>query len=358
VSDAWQSIKIRQFEHVGTGSDTSLLRVSGKSPWRRATSTRPLLRVDRHGDAHRFAALPAPDDPRGSLRAAYSIPSGFVTADSKFWLEHADGSLTQLPPPVAGAGRSGADPAADADDPTETPESLHHDAQRGELPEIERRSDLLTKLAEQSGELARAERENEELRDTIRELEIWRGELERRLAAISSELGVAKAAREADERELKRLREALAEAEARSDRDGHSTDASQTLDAQAAEIELLVAELASVRAEQSNPESAGSARLSEQVSARIVRLEAERAELARRAERLDAALKAALDPAQALLELARAGLDEPQGTAAEGGVPDADAQLIALAAERTAREQAERELREATRESSRGRSTG
>lgn len=351
-------MKIRQFEQVSTGSDTSLLRISGESPWRRATSTRPVLRVDRHGDAHRFAALPAPDDPRGSLRAAYSIPSGLITANSKFWLEHADGALTELPPPVAGAGRSNADLATDAEDPTEAPASRDRSAEPGELPETERRSDLLAKLAEQSRELARAERENRELRDTIRELEVWRGELERRLTAISTELGIAKEAREADERELKRLREALADAGVRGDPDGQTADASHTLAAQAAEIELLVAELASVRAAQSTVGSAGSAGLSEQVSVRIARLEAERAELARRAEQLDVALKEALGPAQALLELARAGLDERPGTAAEDGDPDADAQLIARTAERTAREQAERELREASREYSRGSGTG
>ncbi len=106
MTDAWQSIKIREFEHVPSGAGTSLLRVGGKSPWRRATSTRPMLRVDKAGDAHRFAALPAADEPRGSLRAAYSVPTGLITADSKFWLEHADGSLTELPLPVTGPGRA------------------------------------------------------------------------------------------------------------------------------------------------------------------------------------------------------------------------------------------------------------
>jgi chromosome segregation ATPase len=43
----------------------------------------------------------------------------------------------------------------------------------------------------------------------LRELETWRGELERRLAGTTTELAATKVAREADARELDRLREAL-----------------------------------------------------------------------------------------------------------------------------------------------------
>ena len=161
MSDAWQAIKIRQFEHVPSSAATSLLRVSGRSPWRRAASARPMLRVDRNGEAHRFAALPAPDDPRGSLRAAYSVPTVLIVADSNYWLEHPDGSLTELPFPETGPGRSAADRAgaAEAADPAEVLISPQHNGDPDELPETERRSDLLAKLAEQSQQLARAERE-------------------------------------------------------------------------------------------------------------------------------------------------------------------------------------------------------
>jgi chromosome segregation ATPase len=375
-----------------------------------------------------------------------------IVADSKYWLEHPDGSLTELPFPETGPGRSAADRAgaAAAADPAEALTSPHRNGDPDELPETERRSDLLAKLAEQSQQLARAEREaaeheharrlaetelarareaqeqhatareptahpgsavverelaalrsggasleqeldqshdqlrimtferdelsrqaaafddvavkareratkseaeNDQLRDTIRELEVWRAELERRLAAMSSELGVARAAREADEREFKRLREALTEAQSRTDGEGRSADASQTLAAQAAEIELLVAELASLRAEQNRPETATPERLTEQASARIARLEAERAELAHRAEQLSAALHEAVAPARALLELARSGLEDRSATAGDSA---ADAELISRSAEQSPREQAERELRQASHEYSRG----
>ena len=111
---------------------------------------------------------------------------------------------------------------------------------------------VAVKARERAGQ---AETANERATATLRELQIWRGELERRLAETTSELGAAKAAREADERELVRLRGALAEADMRATdpmRPGNGSDAaadsSQTVAAQAAEIEHLAAELASTRA--------------------------------------------------------------------------------------------------------------
>ena len=86
---------------------------------------------------------------------------------------------------------------------------------------------------------------------TLRDLETWRGELERRLADVTTELGAMKAAREADERELVRLRSAVAEAERRQgdpSQAGNGAETSQTVAQQAAEIEQLSAELAELRA--------------------------------------------------------------------------------------------------------------
>jgi chromosome segregation ATPase len=94
---------------------------------------------------------------------------------------------------------------------------------------------------------AQAEDVNEKTTATLRELQIWRGELERRLAETTSELGAARAAREADERELQRLRATLAEhdqAPVRTNGDDHS----ETVAAQAEEIEHLASELAALRA--------------------------------------------------------------------------------------------------------------
>jgi len=86
---------------------------------------------------------------------------------------------------------------------------------------------------------------------TLQELETWRGELERRLSETTSELGAARAAREADERELHRLRSAMADKEMGAGRPGNGADdaddAAQTVAVQAEEIERLAAELAVLR---------------------------------------------------------------------------------------------------------------
>jgi hypothetical protein len=96
-----------------------------------------------------------------------------------------------------------------------------------------------------------AETANEKTTATLRELQTWRGELERRLAETTSELGAARAAREDAERELQRLRASLA------DRDRLGSEApertnggeqSETVAAQAEEIEHLASELAALRA--------------------------------------------------------------------------------------------------------------
>jgi signal recognition particle GTPase len=121
-----------------------------------------------------------------------------------------------------------------------------------ERDEFSRQSEAFDGIAVKARERAsRAEREHQKAASMLQELEIWRAELERRLAATTTELGAAKAAREADQRELERMHEALVAADVRSgerDRHGGAVDNSATVAAQAAEIERLAAEVAVLRA--------------------------------------------------------------------------------------------------------------
>jgi predicted nucleic acid-binding Zn-ribbon protein len=416
VTDAWQSIKLREFEYVVTGPETCLLRVSGRASWRRGSERRPILLLAHGESEHRFEPLRAPSDRGGSLRAAYAVPSSLVTPSSHFWLERQNGARTELPTPEEGVARtkrlSGPPPvvtevpepvatapvapelvapepvtpeafepmALDAPDPVITRElaaaseiELLHARElvsrlEARVAELERTqaSDLLASneagavsqkradAAEKQAEAARdealravataesleqrnaeaeqtaqslmakvasleqelanvaparellereveetrsrrvsLERELDQARDqlrlmtserdelsrqaaafdaiavkardratraeadyenthaTLQELETWRGELERRLAETTSELGAARAAREADERELHRLRSAMADNEVGL-RAGNGADAAddtaQTVAVQAEEIERLAAELAILRA--------------------------------------------------------------------------------------------------------------
>jgi hypothetical protein len=107
------------------------------------------------------------------IRTAYSVPAALLSPETTFRLELASGSLIELPAPVPGAARP----------PTAAPD------------------DRVRHLAA----------ENERLSSTLAELEIWRGELERRLTETTDQLADARARMSAAELEALSLR---AEAEA------------------------------------------------------------------------------------------------------------------------------------------------
>jgi DNA repair exonuclease SbcCD ATPase subunit len=483
VTDAWRTIKIRQFEHVIAGPTTSLLRVSGKPPRRHDRSQRPTLLADDGSNVHRFAAIPAPPDPRGVLRAAYSVPTDVMTPDSVFSLELSDGYVIALPAPTPGPGRptSGASnqqqppPAAAPRDPGRGGKAPGHsaherraatidqlaelsaalaqaeqaggdndaariaaeaelDQSRMELAALERRiaeleaeageatqrlsaaraqtaataeeatsarelsgslerrnveldasvrglqeklpsleRDLATAVAAQSelqGEIAalrtaraRSEQELEQAHDAVRmmtferdelsrqvaafddlavkareratqaeaasersaealdELQTWRGELERRLTATTTELGVAKTARQEDELELKRLRGELSESEAKFDlaraeienlnaklAAGGAPEAPPPVADQSVELERMATELAALRAAQAGPTAREQA--DGDLLERLQMLESERDEIAKRAEQLAALLA----PVQQLGEIAQ-GLSQARSEA-------------------------------------------
>ncbi len=121
-----------------------------------------------------------------------------------------------------------------------------------ERDELSRQAAAFDAVAVKARERAgQAETANEKTAATLRELQTWRGELERRLAETTSELGAARAARETDERELQRLRATLAERDRLGSQAPEGTNGgehSETLAAQAEEIEHLAAELAALRA--------------------------------------------------------------------------------------------------------------
>ncbi|MGI9183918.1 MAG: hypothetical protein ACR2GZ_02980 [Solirubrobacteraceae bacterium] len=121
-----------------------------------------------------------------------------------------------------------------------------------ERDELSRQAAAFDAVAVKARERAgQAETANEKTAGTLRELQTWRGELERRLAETTSELGAARAARETDERELQRLRATLGEHGRLGSIAPEGTNGgehSETVAAQAEEIEHLAAELAALRA--------------------------------------------------------------------------------------------------------------
>jgi hypothetical protein len=183
VTDASDSLVIGEFEHVAVGPSVVLLRVNGRSSRPRPSpGWRPALIADHGSGPERFDALPSPPDAEGVLRAAYSVPAALITAGARFALELQDGETVELGTPAPGTPRR---PSGDA-------------AARAEhSPRPAQGSDQLTSL---SAELAVArdhatelQGENETMTATLEELEIWRSELERRLADTTTELAETRA---------------------------------------------------------------------------------------------------------------------------------------------------------------------
>jgi hypothetical protein len=226
VSEAWRALKIKQFEHVSAAPSVALLRITGKAPRRRDASPdeRPTLLADDGREVARFAALPSPPDDRGVLRAAYSVPAAVIKPETVFSLELADGHVIALPAPVsrAGARPAAPTPAVAPPDTAAAPEPAAADPQpaqadaalRQELADANRRAEeALLEAAAAHDQRAAMEQRNAELAESLRErqsafdeLDVWRQELERRLASMSSELGDATARLRAAEEELNQMR--------------------------------------------------------------------------------------------------------------------------------------------------------
>jgi hypothetical protein len=185
---------IKSFEQVPVATSIGLLRVSAQSAFRsRLDDLRPTLVADDGDTVSRFAAIPAPPDSGGILRAAFSVPVDVATPETVFSLEFEDGFVIALPDPTPGAARinrrvapapaapdaADADADAGADEPTAatspapaTPDLVAEapgTPEPSETPEApdgeERRSELQPKIAELTEELAEARRQVAELRD-------------------------------------------------------------------------------------------------------------------------------------------------------------------------------------------------
>ena len=153
MTDDTESLTIDEFEHVAAGPSVTLLRVRADlSGAAQAPDRRPELVAEHAGALERFAAVPSPPDPPGVLRAAYSVPRTLIAPEIRFSLELDGGAIVPLPAPSPGAAR-GPGPADEADP-------------------------------------LRAE--NARLSARLAELEIWSGELERRIADTTDQLADAR----------------------------------------------------------------------------------------------------------------------------------------------------------------------
>jgi hypothetical protein len=366
MSGAWNSVKIREFEHVLAAPTVALLRVSGKPPRRRFTAgPRPVLVANDGQTIRRFAAIPSPPDDRGVLRAAYSVSSDLLAPNTTFSLELSDGAVVPLPAPQPGVARLSPEAGVDsAPEPVDDPE----------LPDgtDERRSGLVSKLTELSARLAESEQAREELEHSVAplsqatervghellgareraaraeteakhsaaalaELETWRGELERRLADTIDELSAAKIGRAQDEAELLRLGGELAEAQAK--------------------VELLDAQVTTLTNQLAHGGDRPTAATADTGTEAVPYSPSERETIAHQAGQLVALLGSAerltelaneLAGARAQAEILHAAASAEPAPPATSQAATEDALAVAKDAEAEARELAEQELTQAT----------
>ncbi len=159
MTDASSSIELEAFEQIEAAPGRALLRVVLCSFGSSEVAGSPTLVIDAGGRAHRLAPLPAPADPVGLLRAAFSAPVRLLEPGARFSLELSDGSVLDLPTPSVRSRR-----AARGAEQTEL---------RGRLRALEERLDgLVAELAEARSARASAE-------EAVAQL---RSELERRTA--------------------------------------------------------------------------------------------------------------------------------------------------------------------------------
>jgi hypothetical protein len=392
MPDAWNSVKIREFEHVRAAPTVALLRLSGKPPRRRSTTgPRPVLVANDGQTIRRFAAIPSPPDDRGVLRAAYSVSSDLLAPSTTFSLELTDGTVIALPAPQPGVSRLSPEPGSEvqpeAPDAPEPPDGTD-----------ERRSGLVSKLTELSARLAESEQARDELQQSVEpisaaseriehellgareraaraeteakqsasaleELETWRGELERRLTETIDELSETKIARTQDEAELLRLVGELAEAQAKVELlQAQVTTLSDQLAQAEARPAAPPADIGPGVVPYSQSERATIAHQAGQLATllgsaeRLTELASELAEARTQAEILHAAASAEPAPQEVsqaatedALALAHAEIEDLRAELAQASDPEAQARVEALrdAAEAEARELAERELAEA-----------
>jgi len=104
------AIELEGFEQIEATPGTALLRISaratgggtaGRTTRGGASRGSAKLIVDDGARLHHFTPLPAPPDPPGVLRYAYSVPAAVLGGRAAYALELSDGSTVDLPSPTA-----------------------------------------------------------------------------------------------------------------------------------------------------------------------------------------------------------------------------------------------------------------
>jgi chromosome segregation ATPase len=351
------AMELEEFEQVPAVPGTALLRVLAHRPQRRDSDQRPTLLAGDGETVHRFAPLPAPPDPSGTLRAAYPVPVLLLGPHSTYALELSGGRVVDLPAPTPGSRRVASRARRDQD--REAVDRLKREAlqtDRKLAAADAALADADARAAASAREAAVAQTLAETLGVHVADLQA--GVLEQVERNDALERGVADA-----ERERSRLEHELSTAQAARARleheVAHAHDGLKVMTAERDELTRQVDahDAVAIKARE-RAKHAEDAR--NDVAAALRELETWPAELERRltemtgelgvvtearqeAEQEVKDLAAALIDARAKVEGLRGGLE-----AAQASAHDANVEVVRLTAEAQARAQAETELRDAT----------
>ncbi len=357
LTDNPPAMVLEEFEHVLAAPGTALLRVLAHRPPQRDSDQRPTLLAADGETVHRFAPLPAPADPSGTLRAAYPVPLPVLGPQSSYALELAGGGIVDLPTPTPGSRRVALRARRNQD--REAADRIEREALQtaGTLADADATlADAASGAAASAREAAAAQALAATLGVRVTDLEA--GVLEQVERNDALERGVADT-----ERERSRLEHELSTAQAARARLEHELDhARDGLKVMTAECDELTRQVdahdaVAIKARE-RARHAEDAR--NDVAAALRELETWPAELERRltetttelgvvnearqeAEREVKDLAAALVDARATVKGLRGELE-----AAQASAHNANVEVVRLTAEAQARAQAETELRDAT----------
>jgi chromosome segregation ATPase len=221
VIRASSAIEVQGFEQVEATAGKRLLRITARSSETIEPEATTLL-LD--GGRHRFAPLPAPPDPAGTLRLAYPVRVELLAPSTSFSLELPDGSIQDLPRPSGPRGdavrRPGMPPAPPPNGRRRAAENAEPSPRRDQpcSNQTERRREEAERRREEAERRAEARRlALEELQQRLEQECRSRANAEQRSERAVSDHADALKALQTLEQANAELRDALAAVERRSD---------------------------------------------------------------------------------------------------------------------------------------------
>jgi hypothetical protein len=224
VGSAWASATIEEFEQVSLENGTELFRVRARARVGDDPEPRPVLICGPPGAPRTYEPLSSGGDRRGLLRLAYAVPTGLVGPTATFALALPDGTRIDLPQPAPGLSRADEDRGRRLDDAARRPSEADAARASTSLPSAPAPDD------DPSPGIRELEQERERLQRLVAELTEAHAAAHAERDEALRGTGAAQAQREEARREAEEAQAqrdaAVSEAEdARTQRDGALSEA-------------------------------------------------------------------------------------------------------------------------------------